>query len=136
MNVERALIILKEHDLKKTKNRELILQYLERHDRYVSALEVRDYLAKDNPGVSYDTVYRNLATFEDLNIVEATELGGEQHFRMHCDPNTHHHHFICTICGRTETIDYCPMEAFTIHLPGHTIDSHKFELYVKCPKCA
>ncbi len=135
MNVERALVILQQNQLKKTKNREQILQYLYESDRYVSALEVRNHLAATNPGVSYDTVYRNLATFADLNIVEATELNGEQHFRMHCNPDSHHHHFICTVCGKTESIEYCPMDAFSIVLKGHIVEGHKFEIYGKCPHC-
>lgn len=135
MNLEEAWDILQKNSFKRTKNRELILEYFMAHDRYITALEVRNELVKDNPGLSYDTIYRNLATFAELSILEETELNGERHFRMQCDVASHHHHFICTNCGKTEHIPFCPMEMMEVTLPNHQIVDHKFEIYGMCPNC-
>ncbi|WJY28478.1 MULTISPECIES: Fur family transcriptional regulator [Sporosarcina] len=135
MNVERAWVVLKEHSFKRTKNREAILEYLAHQDGYTPAMHVCDFLKKDNPGLSFDTVYRNLATFSELGILEETELNGERQFRMHCDPGVHHHHFICTVCGTTRHIPACPMDLLAVDLPGVEIEGHKFEIYGKCSSC-
>ena len=82
----------------------------------------------ENPGMSYDTIYRNLTTFMELGILEETELTGERHFRMQCEPGVHHHHFICTACGKTKKIPDCPMELIAVNLPGYQIENHKFEI--------
>lgn len=135
MNVEKAWVLLKEHSFKRTKNREAILDYLARQDGYIPAMDVCNFLKKTNPGLSYDTIYRNLATFSELGILEETELNGERQFRMHCDPGVHHHHFICTVCGKTKHIPSCPMDLLAVDLPDVEIEGHKFEIYGKCSSC-
>ncbi len=135
MTLDEAWRILQLNQFKRTKNREMILAFFAQNDRYLTAGEVRNYMEVDNPGISFDTIYRNLATFTELGILEETELTGERHFRMHCEAGVHHHHFICTRCGKTKSIPDCPMDLITIHLPGYKVAGHKFEVYDKCPNC-
>lgn len=136
MTLDEAWRILQEHQFKRTKNRETILGFLAETNRYLTAGEVKNHMESGNPGISFDTIYRNLTTFTELGILEETELTGERHFRMHCEPGVHHHHFICTICGMTRSIPDCPMDMITVDLPNYEIEAHKFEVYGKCPKCA
>ncbi|KGP92157.1 Fur family transcriptional regulator [Pontibacillus chungwhensis BH030062] len=136
MNSTRALEVLKEHGYKHTKQREKLLTLLDQHDDiYVSVKQLWEEFSEDFPGASYDTVYRNLYTLADIGILETTSLDGEKQFRFHCDTSDHHHHFICTACGKTSAIHLCPVEDVALSLPGHQIDNHKFEVYGKCPAC-
>ncbi|CAM3121592.1 Fur family transcriptional regulator [Filibacter tadaridae] len=135
MTLDEAWRILQEHQFKRTKNRVTILQYFSKNDRYMTALAVKNAMEKDNPGISFDTIYRNLTTFAELGILEETDLNGERRFRMQCDPGVHHHHFICTACGKTRSIAHCPMEMITVNLPDYEVEGHKFEIYGKCPNC-
>lgn len=135
MTLEEAWRILNRNQFKRTKNREIILGFFSHNDRYLTAGDVRAFMEIENPGISFDTIYRNLTTFAELGILEETELTGERHFRMHCDPGVHHHHFICTLCGKTRNIPDCPMELISVNLPGYQIEGHKFEVYGKCPTC-
>lgn len=135
MTLDEAWRILQENQFKRTKNRDTILQFFSNKDRYLTALEVKNFMADDNPGISFDTIYRNLSTFSELGILEETDLNGERHFRMQCDPGVHHHHFICTACGKTRNIPHCPMEMITVNLPDYEVEGHKFEIYGKCPDC-
>ena len=127
MNRSQAWEILKANGYKKTDKRELILSMFEETDKYLTARDLLDVLKKDYPGMSYDTIYRNLATFVELGILEETELNG--------DAPHHHHHFICMSCGNVKKVDLCPMEMLESMLPGYVIESHKFEIYGKCPSC-
>jgi Fur family zinc uptake transcriptional regulator len=135
LSLDEAWKILQGSQFKRTKNRETILEFFSSNDRYLTALEVRNHLEPDNPGISFDTIYRNLATFVELNILEETDLNGERNFRMQCDAGVHHHHFICTRCGKTKNISHCPMEMIAVNLPNYKIEGHKFEIYGKCPEC-
>jgi Fur family transcriptional regulator, zinc uptake regulator len=135
MNLTKAWIILKENGFKETSKRNEILELFSKDDRYLTARDLLDVMQKDYPSMSYDTVYRNLATFVSLGILEETELSGERHFRMHCESDRHHHHFICRDCGKIKEIHVCPMDMLGAELPAYEIDNHKFEIYGKCPEC-
>ena len=135
MNLTKAWEILKDNGFKKTDKRELILNMFEETDKYLTAKDLLSVLKKDFPGMSFDTIYRNLSTFVELGILEETELNGERNFRMQCESDHHHHHFICRECGNVKEIPICPMEMLNEKLQGFTIEAHKFEIYGKCLDC-
>ncbi|WP_044641458.1 Fur family transcriptional regulator [Risungbinella massiliensis] len=135
MDLQAALDRLKDKGYKYTGKRELMVEIFRREGRYLSAKEVLDYMQEEYPTLSFDTVYRNLSLFEELDIVEATEWDGERRYRFHCGGNDHHHHLICTDCGKTRTIDICPMNAILGKPEKFEITGHKFEIYGKCEHC-
>lgn len=131
-----ALEKLKEHGFKYTKRREEMLYFLLQENRYTGAKEVYDFMSAQYAGISYDTIYRNLHDFGELNLLEETELNGERKFRFRCCPNHgHHHHFICTNCGATREVHMCPMDFFEEQLPDCEISGHRFEIFGKCADC-
>ncbi|MDR2832456.1 MAG: transcriptional repressor [Streptococcaceae bacterium] len=133
--VSIALDIMKQNGLKYTKKREEILDYLSKENRYLSAKELQIHLKKDFPGISFDTIYRNLNDFERLELLEKIELDGEMRYRISCRSNHHHHHFICNLCGKTREIDYCPMEEIYQQLGQVEVEGHRFEIFGKCESC-
>ena len=135
MNIEKAWDILKNEGFKKTDKREQILSIFSETEKYITAKDILNVMKKEHPGMSYDTIYRNLSTFVDLGILEETELTGEKNFRMQCEADHHHHHFICMSCGNIKEIPFCPMELLQNAIPGYEIESHKFEIYGNCPSC-
>lgn len=135
MNVSQALEIMKEQGYKFTGKRQDMLDIFATSNRYLTAKDVLDSMKDDYPGLSFDTIYRNLALFVDLGILESTELSGEKNFRFKCSTTSHHHHFICLDCGSTKEIATCPMAVLTENLKEYDVTGHKFEIYGKCPLC-
>lgn len=62
------------------------------------------------PEISLDTVYRTLRLFEEKGMVSRVSHPGD---RARFDGNTdHHHHFICTRCGKVRDFYSDALNAF------------------------
>lgn len=127
---------LKEKGYKQTDKREEILRIFVKEKRYLSAKEVLSFMQTVFPELSFDTVYRNLTLFEELEMLETTELNGERIYRLHCSDDEHHHHLICLSCGKSRMIELCPLDALVEKPKEFTITDHKFELYGYCVECS
>lgn len=127
--------LLKEANFKVTKKRLRMIELFMQDERYLSAKEIQTMMSNEYPGISYDTIYRNLHTLNDINVLEKTSFGGEMQYKISCTDH-HHHHFICERCGEIQVISYCPVAQWEEELSGVKINSHKIELYGLCENCA
>lgn len=134
MNTTDAIKLLKDNGHKYTDKRKKIIDIFVKENKYVSAKTIQQTMDTAYPGISFDTIYRNLYLFKDLGIIENTELDGEMKFRIACI-NHHHHHFICENCGDTKVIDFCPIDQIKVYLPNVDIHTHKLEVYGVCEEC-
>ena len=54
-------------------------------------------------------MFRALELFEELGLVERIDLPNGEHAYVVCQP-AHHHHVVCTRCGRSAEVDDLGME--------------------------
>lgn len=135
MIINQAIHLLQREGYKVTERRKVILEFFKMEkNKYKTARDLYKHMKKRYPGISYDTVYRNLHLYHKLNILESTHLNTEKHFRL-TGSTSHYHHFICKTCGVAEKINFCPMDYVRNTLANFTIDDHKFEVYGQCPAC-
>ncbi len=136
MDVSTALNRLKEEGYKYTGKREEMLKLFAANSRYLSARGVLEAMQDRYPGLSFDTIYRNLSLFAEIGLLETTELDGEKRFRFSCETSDHHHHLICLECGKTEHFHNCPMDdSLAKRFPHFHVTGHKFEIYGMCEQC-
>jgi Fur family transcriptional regulator, ferric uptake regulator len=87
--------------------------------------------------VGVATVYRAVAAMEQSGWLERVgERGGSALFAR-CAAAGHHHHVICTACGRTEAAE-CPLgDAISADKTagGFVVTGHEVTLYGLCPGC-
>lgn len=133
--IELAIENLKDAGYKITERRIAMLEVLYGTKQHLTARDVKEKLNDEYPEISPDTIYRNLHTFFELGILEETEFDGEKYFIAQKEPKDHHHHFICTNCGKFINIKTCPLDFFEEQLGDVEITSHRFELFGLCTDC-
>ena len=88
-------------------------------------------------GVGRATVFRTLEVLEGLGAVERLDLPSGDHAYVVCEP-AHHHHVVCSRCGRTLEIDDAGLRSVVREVgrqTGFRIDDHRLELFGLCPAC-
>jgi Fur family ferric uptake transcriptional regulator len=88
-------------------------------------------------GVGRATVFRTLEVLEALGAVERLDLPTGEHAYVACEP-AHHHHLVCSACGRSDEIDDAGLRAVVRRIArrtGYQVDDHRLELFGRCPAC-
>lgn len=88
-------------------------------------------------GVGRATVFRTLEVLEELGAVERLDLPSGEHAYVGCEP-AHHHHVVCSGCGRTDEIEDAGLRRVVADIArstGYRVDEHRLELFGLCPAC-
>jgi Fur family ferric uptake transcriptional regulator len=83
------------------------------------------------------TIFRTLDLLADLHAVERIDLPTGEHAYVACEP-AHHHHVVCSNCGRSRDVDDAGWRAVLRDIErrtGYRIDDHRLELFGRCPDC-
>jgi len=83
------------------------------------------------------TVYRCLAAFERLDMVRRSYLHNGTCLYELTLGKQRHYHIVCKACGKTERVDYFPVEGIqrVVANRGYTQISHVVEFFGVCPAC-
>lgn len=122
--------------IKLTHQRLEIFRIVMASNDHPSAEEVYERLQAVLPTLALDTVYRTLATFDELGIVRKLHLMNE---RTLFDANLScHHHFICTRCKAVEDLHWEDFDGSslpeTVQRIGQ-VQSRHLELHGVCNNC-
>lgn len=128
--------LLKDKNLKVTKNRKIILEALQKEENPISAEELFEKLKKENE-MDLSTIYRNLNILEEKSVLlKTTNLDGLNYYQIN---NSKHKHFItCNNCHKKFVIDDCPVHELEEKIErqtGFIINGHNFEFTGLCPDC-
>jgi Fe2+ or Zn2+ uptake regulation protein len=88
-------------------------------------------------GIGRATIFRTLDLLAELHAVERIDLPSGEHAYVACEP-AHHHHVVCSTCGRSRDIDDVGWRAVVRDVErrtGYRIDDHRLELFGRCPAC-
>ncbi len=127
--------LFKEKNIKWTRQRELIINILTDANRPLSASEILDKIDNKGEKIRLSTIYRNLNTFNQFDVVEEFEFSGRKKFEL--GQKEHHHHLLCLSCEEILPLE-CPLEDYEEKIKEDTeydILKHNMKLYGICPKC-
>jgi Fur family ferric uptake transcriptional regulator len=88
-------------------------------------------------GIGRATIFRTLDTLSEVGVVERIDLPNGDHAYVGCAP-THHHHVVCSRCGRTAEIEDAGLRTVVREVArrtGYRVDEHRLELFGLCPRC-
>lgn len=135
MDDTEILRVMSEQGLRITEQRRSLARLFADADGYLTPKEVYEGMEREYPGLSFDTVYRNLRVMQELGVLEQIMFEDGVRFKVHCGGQAHHHHLICLACERTLPLHYCPMPQVG-DLPGSfRVVRHKFEIFGYCTDC-
>ena len=135
-HIEQLKQLCNEAGIKLTHQRLEIFKELMAVSDHPSAELIHKRLHKKLPTIAIDTVYRTLATFDELGLVKKLHIMNE---RTLFDTNvTLHHHFICTHCKNVKDIYWSDFDNST--LPEMVagmgkIQSRHLEIHGVCNDC-
>lgn len=128
--------LLREKDLKVTKNRKIILKALQKEANPISAEELFDKLKVEND-MDLSTIYRNLNILEEKSVLlKTTNLDGLNYYQL--NTSDHKHFITCNNCHKKFVIENCPVHDLEERIEketGFVINGHNFEFTGICPDC-
>ena len=120
-----------------TEPRRAVAELIAERQGHFTAADLVDQARHRQLAIGRATVFRALDLFEELRLLERLDLPNGDHAYIACEP-AHHHHIVCSRCGRTTEVGDCGMRAVAAEVArrtGYQIDSHRLELYGVCPAC-
>jgi Fur family ferric uptake transcriptional regulator len=104
---------------------------------FASAQGLYKYMQNNGAKIGLTTVYRSLQTLVDEKLVDVLRrIDGDAMYRLCGD--SHHHHLVCTKCGRTVEIEGGTIEKWaktvTTEYGFRDVD-HSVELFGTCSRC-
>ena len=123
-------------DRRHTIQREIVLKTVRRLHTHVTADDVYGAVRAKFPAVGRGTVYRNLNTLADNDMIgRVGMISGAECFDW--DPNSHEH-FYCRKCHKIINLDLPEGElnALIKNVPGLRIEGHCLTVTGVCAECA
>jgi Fur family ferric uptake transcriptional regulator len=129
---------LKRSGLKRTMQRELILEVFLETEGHSSAEELHHLIRARDPQVGFTTVYRTLKLLAECGLAREERLGDGRTRYEHLYNHQHHDHLICTDCGLlieffSEVIENKQDEIATHHRFQAT--RHSLRIFGICYEC-
>ena len=131
-----CITVLKEKGFKLTPQRRLILEFIHANESHLTAEDILRFVSARVSGVDKSTVYRTLDLLEESGCVLKSELDGR--FIYHHAEDGHHHHLVCSECGKTIDCDedlFVPVERSLREKHGFQIDFKHVVMSGLCKEC-
>jgi len=135
--IETAKEVIQQRGLRPTARRRLVLEILQESHEHLDAEMVYQRARRRDPHIGMTTVYRTLALFKLLGLVEEHQFG-ESHGHFETVLDSPHYHFTCLECGQVIEFPAPEVEAEARRLcqeQGNSLEQVKLELNGICRTC-
>ncbi|HEY92348.1 MAG TPA: transcriptional repressor [Dehalococcoidia bacterium] len=134
---KEVVTILRQHGYKLTWQRRVVIRTVVSTQDHHTPTAIYEKVHQDYPNIGLVTIYRTLEILARLNLICELHAGGSCHSYTIAAPG-HHHHLICSNCGRVVDFTGCELEELQQSLSketGFRIDGHLLEFIGLCQTC-
>ena len=124
--------------LKRSGQREVILDTFLRQERHLSVDDLHQLVQKRRPEIGRTTVYRTLKLLQAAGLAQELALDGQSRFEREYK-RAHHDHFICKSCGDILEFSNPEIERIQDEIAagiGFVIEGHRHQIFGLCRRCA
>jgi Fur family ferric uptake transcriptional regulator len=129
---------IQKQGLKRTAQRDLILDIFLRTEGHLSGEDLYRLVHEEDPSVGQTTVYRTLRLLTDSGLAREVRFGdGRAHYE-HNYKHQHHDHMICSECGKIIEFFSAELEAIQDAMAakhGFEIRQHLLRMIGVCYEC-
>lgn len=128
---------LREHGLRLTPQRMLILKILAKSEDHPSVERIYEQVIAEFPSTSLATVYKTIAMLKEMG--EVLELSLNHDTRRYDGNKPYPHpHVVCSRCNRIVDPDGLNLDGLADRIAkatGYRITSHQLSFFGLCPEC-
>ena len=138
-HAERIVQAIEKAGYQPTPNRRLVAGLVAATGGHFTAADLLERGRRERVKIGRATVFRALDLLTTLRVVERLDLRDGSHAYVVCDADEHHHHLVCSRCGRSEDVADGELAALVDDIAsrsGFSIEAHRLELFGICPACA
>ena len=129
---------VQKYGLRRTAQRDLILEVFLHTSEHLSSEDLYDLVKKEDPTVGQTTVYRTLKLLSEAGLAREVRFGdGRTHYEHHYN-REHHDHMICTECGKVVEFYSEELEAMQDEIAAKynfILTQHSMRLLGLCENC-
>jgi Fur family ferric uptake transcriptional regulator len=131
------LVALERSGYRLTDARRAVTQLIADQVGHFSAADLVTEARARHLGIGRATIFRTLDVLSEVGVVERIDLPSGEHAYVGCAAS-HHHHVICSRCGRATEIEDAGLRTLVREVArqtGYRVDEHRLELFGLCADC-
>jgi Fur family transcriptional regulator, ferric uptake regulator len=130
---------LRQHGYKITPQRRTVIDEILRAHEHQTPAAIYEQVKGENRGIGLVTIYRTLEILEECGLICETHSGHSCRSYLMSKTSAHHHHLICSDCGKVVDFADCGLTELENRLKkksGFKISGHLLEFLGQCRQCA
>ncbi len=134
---KKIAIILRQHGYKFTPQRRIVIQTVASSQDHLTPAAIYEKVHQERPNIGLVTIYRTLDILAKLGLICELHAGGSCRSYT-TGTSEHHHHLICTNCGKVVDFsgyDLSQLEQRLSLETGFDIEDHLLEFVGLCQAC-
>ena len=124
--------------LRKTAQRDLILEIFLRTEDHLTSEDLYWLVQKQDPSVGHTTVYRTLKLLTEAGLAREVRFGDNKTYYEHHFNHEHHDHMICAECGKVIEFVSEEIEILQEQMAdkfGFKLSHHSLRMWGTCSEC-